>query len=256
MRRCPRSSKKLRYRSRISSEVITLRILGVACAQRWAAILACPTTCSPSYRQAICPGAVRSIERSSRTRPSRCSPGEGLPSQAAGVQPAVGAHAHAVDAAALAQQGQLPQRQLVGQQRRPRADRDRVRGRVGVEHVQGPGTGEAEPVSLADGEQVAPGVLAELHAVLVGDRPRAPAEAAVAAAGSAPGRCPRGSTGPGSRGGGPPPARSARPARGPRSSSSSRGGSASSPGRPPRGRSARSSGPCARRWPSAAGPPR
>src|SRR5205807_8241659 len=51
-------------------------------------------------------------------------------------------------------QRQVAYRHLAGEQRSPRSDRDGVGPRVGGEHVQWLGAGDAQTTALPDGEQV------------------------------------------------------------------------------------------------------
>ena len=140
MRRWPRSSKKLRYRSRISSEVITLRDLrSVACAQRGprGGAAASADRGVPDDLLAVVQAGDLSrrgaLDRALELAPSPpCSPGGGLPCRRHGCSrpwartrtPSTRRPAH--------RRSVTSRGSSCGQQRRPRADRDGVGGGVGA----------------------------------------------------------------------------------------------------------------------------
>ena len=129
---------------------------------RYAAIVPWPTTSSPAYRHASWPGAVRSAG-------SLSSHAHALVASRAQPRRPAGTRSRRPRARTRTPSTQPPSRcsvtsrtrTLVAQQLLARADRDGVRARVGREHVQRLAAADAEPVALADGEQVRAGVLAE-----------------------------------------------------------------------------------------------
>src|SRR5438067_11603363 len=100
--------------------------------------------------------------------------------QARSETPPVRAHAHPVDAAAVAVKHELADLDMLREQCAARADEHGVGAGIGLEHVQGAGPADAYAAALADGEGVSALVLAQDPSLTIDDRARSRPQAAVA----------------------------------------------------------------------------